>query len=68
VRYWHSIAIPQGRFVGEPYSSWLKKLPQRAIACIANRPGATASAQDRKDWRFQRTYRNAAIVPAMIPP
>jgi hypothetical protein len=47
--------MPQGRLVGEPYSSWLKQLPQRAIACIAKSPGATASAQDRNDWRFQRT-------------
>ncbi len=46
-RYWHSIGMPHGRVVGEPYSSWLKKFPHRAMACITNRPGATQSAQRR---------------------
>ena len=46
-RYSHSIGMPHGRVVGGPYSSWLKKFPQRAIACIVNRPGATMSAQRR---------------------
>ncbi len=42
---------PTGSVVGGPYSSWLKKLPQRAMACIRNRPGATMSAQ-RQNGRF----------------
>jgi hypothetical protein len=48
------MAIPQGRFVGAPYSSWLKKFPQRPMACIANSPGATASAHRKNGCRFQR--------------
>ena len=39
IRCTHSIGIPQGSVVGGPYSSWLKKLPQRATACIANSAG-----------------------------
>ena len=42
-----SIGMPHGSFVGVPYSSWLKKFPQRAMACITNSPGATMSAQRR---------------------
>ena len=41
VRWAQSMAIPQGRSVGGPYSSWLKKLPQRAIACMISRPITT---------------------------
>ena len=47
IRWAQSIGIPHGSVVGEPYSSWLKKLPQRAMACIVNRPGAMMSAQRR---------------------
>ena len=54
IRWEHWIAIPQGRFVGGPYSSWLKKLPHRATACIANRPGATMSAHSQKLCRRRR--------------
>ena len=43
-RWAASILIPHGRVVGGPYSSWLKKLPQRPIACMTNRAGAIASA------------------------
>ena len=46
-RWAQSIGIPHGSVVGGPYSSWLKKLPQRAMACIVNSPGATMSAQRR---------------------
>ena len=53
-RFLHWMAIPHGRFVGGPYSSWLKKFPSRPIACIANRAGATTSAQRQNDWCFQR--------------
>jgi hypothetical protein len=40
--------MPQGSVVGGPYSSWLKKLPQRPIACMRNRHGATMSAHAQK--------------------
>ena len=41
--------MPHGSVVGVPYSSWLKKLPQRAMACITNRPGRddVGPAQER---------------------
>ena len=35
----HSIAMPHGASVGGPYSSWLKKLPQRAMPCAKSVPG-----------------------------
>ena len=60
--------IPHGRVVGGPYSSWLKKFPQRPIACMTNRPGATTSAHCGKLWCLQRMYSHAAIVPVTIPP
>ena len=44
--------MPHGAVVGGPYSSWLKKLPQRATNSIANRPGAITSAQAQNDWRL----------------
>src|SRR3954454_18302730 len=62
------IAIPQGRFVGGPYSSWLKKFPQRPTASMTNRPGTMTSAQRRNDWCQRRVITYAAIVPTMIPP
>src|SRR5436189_2588659 len=67
-RWAQSIGMPHGSVVGGPYSSWLKKLPQRAMASIVNRPGATMSAQRRKSCRLYRTYTNAATVPNAIPP
>ena len=60
--------MPHGRFVGGPYSSWLKKFPQRPIACITNSPGAMTSAQRRNDTFQRRVTKYAAIVPVMIPP
>jgi len=62
------MGIPHGSVVGGPYSSWLKKLPQRAIACIRNRAGAMMSAQRAKDSRCRRVYQARASVPRMIPP
>ena len=62
------MAMPHGRSVGGPYSSWLKKFPQRPIACITKMPGATTSAQRQNDC-FQRRVRNhATSVPVRIPP
>ena len=55
IRCEHWIAIPHGRFVGGPYNSWLKKFPQRAMACIVNRPGATMSAHIQKLAPRRRT-------------
>ena len=62
------IVIAVAALVGGPYSSWLKKLPQRPIACMTNSPGATTSAQRKKLWCVRRTYHAPAIVPVMIPP
>ena len=38
-RWAQSMVMPHGRSVGGPYSSWLKKLPQRPMACITKMPG-----------------------------
>ncbi len=62
------MAMPQGALVGGPYSSWLKKLPSRPIACIANSPGAITSAHLEKDWCQRRVMYQAAMVPVTIPP
>ena len=47
-RWAQSIAIPHGNVVGGPYSSWLKKFPNRPTACMMKRAGATMSAQVQK--------------------
>ena len=67
-RWAQSIAMPHGRLVGGPYSSWLKKFPRRPIACITNRPGAMTSAHFANDWCQRRVMYQAAMVPVMIPP
>ena len=54
VRLAHSISMPHGRPVGGPYSSWLKKFPHRAIACMTNAPRATTSAHLQKLWCHRR--------------
>ena len=48
-RWSQSMAMPHGRFVGGPYSSWLKKFPQRPMACITKMPGAMTSAHFQND-------------------
>src|SRR4051794_19909744 len=68
MRWTHSMGMPHGRVVGGPYSSWLKKLPQRAMACIVNRAGAMMSAQRQNGTRRQRAYTTTAMNPAAIPP
>ena len=60
--------MPHGRFVGGPYSSWLKKLPHRPIACITNRPGRDHVRPAQNDTCQRRMTSQAAIVPVMIPP
>src|SRR4029079_16996537 len=63
-----SIAMPQGSVVGGPYSSWLKKFPQRPTACMTNRPGAITSAPFQNDCFHSRVMTMTAIVPVRMPP
>jgi hypothetical protein len=60
--------MPHGRFVGGPYSSWLKKLPSRPAACMTKIPGATMSAQRHAETRYQRARTSTAIAPVTNPP
>ena len=62
------MAMPHGRSVGGPYSSWLKKFPRRPMACITNRPGAMTSAHFQNDCFQSQVTTIRAIVPVMIPP
>ena len=60
--------MPHGRVVGGPYSSWLKKLPSRPVACITKIPGATMSAQRQTETRWRRARTSTAIAPVTKPP
>ena len=62
------MVMPHGRSVGGPYSSWLKKLPQRPIACITKMPGAMTSAHFQNGWCQRRRMTAAAMIPVRIPP
>ena len=53
-RWAQPIAMPHGRLVGGPYSSWLKKLPQRAMPCANSAPGTSESAESRNGDVLQR--------------
>ena len=67
-RWAQSMVMPHGRSVGGPYSSWLKKLPQRPMACMTNRPGAMTSAHFQNGCFQYRRMTKADDDPVRIPP
>ena len=68
-RWAQSIAMPHGRLVGGPYSSWLKKLPRRADRLHHEQAGRDRRPPtSQNDWCQRRVMYQAAMVPVMIPP
>ena len=58
----------QGRFVGKPKASELKKFPQRPMAWPSTTEGNSTSMSVQKDSRRQRQKTSIARVPPIRAP